>query len=391
MKKIALFTQHLKCGGIERSLINLSQELIKNNYDVYIYVIFKTGEFIEFIPKEIEVLTIPLSKSFVKTLPMHSTKITLKELLKKRDYYHSALLGINYFRYRSGFPDTNNNFKKIKSLKTKFDIAISYHIHSPFLVKYVAEKVEASQKISWIHFDFKTTQYKVDKLKKYLDCYDNFYGVSQQVVDEFIQLCPQYTNWTKVVYNIINKDEMVEKSLEELPDLDRLSKNKISILSVGRLEHEKGFDLAIKVCSKLVKKGLDFHWYIAGAGSEQKSLELLIQKENLEEYMTLLGLQMNPYPFFRLCDIYVQTSRHEGWGLTITEAKAFGKPIVTTNFPAAKEQIIDGKTGFITEFDVLAMSNKIELLIQEPKLRELFRVNLNKEYSQSELTLEDIF
>ena len=88
---------------------------------------------------------------------------------------------------------------------------------------------------------------------------------------------------------------------------------------------------------------------------------------------------MNPYPYFANCDIYVQPSRHEGWGITLTEAKIFNKVVVTTNFAGAQEQIKDGVTGDIVKVDPSAISSRIERLIEEPERYMLYVNNLKKE------------
>ena len=71
------------------------------------------------------------------------------------------------------------------------------------------------------------------------------------------------------------------------------------------------------------------------------------------ESPSIIGVKSNPYPYFKCCDIYVQTSRHEGYATTVSEAKVFCKPIITTDVSGAKEQIRTGENGFITSFDAV--------------------------------------
>ena len=83
-------------------------------------------------------------------------------------------------------------------------------------------------------------------LKKYLDCIDQFYGVSKKLVDEFIKIFPEYENKTKVALSIVPIEEIKEKAELEYPkEFLGLSQNITKILTVGRLEEQKGYDIAL--------------------------------------------------------------------------------------------------------------------------------------------------
>jgi len=88
-------------------------------------------------------------------------------------------------------------------------------------------------------------------------------------------------------------------------------------------------------------------------------VEKLIREKHMTDCITLLGEQANPYPFMAAADIYVQTSRFEGFGLTIAEAKILNRPIVSTNFPVVYDQITDGQNGLIAEMNSESIAQKI--------------------------------
>ena len=81
----------------------------------------------------------------------------------------------------------------------------------------------------------------------------------------------------------------------------------------------------------------------------------------------------------KACDIYVQTSRNEGFGLTIAEAKILHKPIVSTNFPVVHNQIVNGKNGLIAEMNAESVAHNILLLVNNPELRNKINLNLQQE------------
>src|SRR5690625_6841189 len=82
------------------------------------------------------------------------------------------------------------------------------------------------------------------------------------------------------------------------------------------------------------------------------------------------------------CDIYVHPSRHEGYCITLAEAKTLEKPIVTTDFTGAMEQIEHGKTGLIVPVAEQQLYKTIKKLINHPKLIDEFSANLSKQASK---------
>jgi len=116
-----------------------------------------------------------------------------------------------------------------------------------------------------------------------------------------------------------------------------------------------------------------------GDGVERKKLEKQIKQCNVYNNFILMGIITNPYPYLRLCDIYVQPSRHEGYCITLAEARCLKKPIVTTDFAGAKEQIINNCTGFITKFNEEQIYMAVKTLIDDQKIRQKFENNLTKQ------------
>ena len=127
---------------------------------------------------------------------------------------------------------------------------------------------------------------------------------------------------------------------------------------------------------KILKdKGYNIKWVVCGDGDYRKSLESKIKENCLENEFILLGNQKNPYKYMNSADIYVQTSLTESYCLTLAEARALKKPIVTTDFPAAYEHINNAKNGFITKMTSESIAEAIEKLILSPELRKSFSEN----------------
>lgn len=378
MKKIAFFVQWMLCGGVENTLITLSEELTKRGNNVTIYVIVDKGEFIDKIPDNVLLKKIPMDEKIRKDIPVGGMKVSTRDCVERKDYTQATKFLIKYVARKSKFAELNINFNKIPKLNEKYDIAVNYHMHSPFLVRYLAEKVEAKTKYTWIHNDFTTTGYNIVKLREYLECVDDFFAVAQNLAEEFKIQLPEYSKKTQVALNIVPVDKILTKSKEFYPkEFEKVKE--LKILTVGCLEERKGYDIAIEVCEKLAKEGLKFQWFVLGDGSEKKKLHEEIRKRGVQEYFHFLGTRMNPYPYFGHCDIYVQTSRHEGYVTTVSEAKIFNKPILTTDVSGAREQIEDGKNGSIVSIDADSIYKKLKEIITSEFLRDNYILELEKE------------
>lgn len=148
---------------------------------------------------------------------------------------------------------------------------------------------------------------------------------------------------------------MVEKAEETVVELS----NQLNILTVGRMRKQKGYEIAIETAKILKEKNLKFKWYAIGKGKDERKLKQLVYKYNLNNYFIFIRQKENPYTYMKACDIYVQLSRHEGYGITIIEAKALFKPIIASDIQPFKEQIINEKNGYLVKLDAESFADKI--------------------------------
>ncbi len=123
----------------------------------------------------------------------------------------------------------------------------------------------------------------------------------------------------------------------------------IKIVSVGRLNDQKNFELLIKTAAVLKQMDIDFEVSIAGDGPEQKHLKSLIKKLNLSRNIKLLGWVKNISTLYRKGDIFVSSSDFEGFGYVLIEAMSYGLPVVSTNAPYGPSEILgNGKYGLLS-------------------------------------------
>ena len=377
MKKIAFFVQWMLCGGVENALIALAGKLVNAGNDVTIYVIKESGAFLKKIPAEVHLKEIPMDVKVRKEIPVGGTKVTVRECLENQKYFSAVRFAVKHKVSKIEFAELNVNLDKIPDLQEQYDIAVNFHIHSPFLVWYVSEKVTAEKKYIWMHNDFETTQYNIRALKEYLLCIDHFFAVSDQVREEFSKVLPEFAPKTSIALNIIPTEELLQDADEYYPQ-EYYAVEGLKLLTVGRLEEQKGYNIAIDVCKKMKEQNLKFDWFVLGEGTQREILQNEIKKKNLDDCFHLLGAQMNPYPYFKNCDIYIQTSIHEGYGIALAEARLFNKPIVTTDFAGAREQIVDNETGRIVAVNSQAIFEALVEVMRGTKIRKEYSDNLRK-------------
>jgi glycosyltransferase involved in cell wall biosynthesis len=360
------------CGGVEKALINLLDLLDEKIYQVDLYLLKKEGEFLKYVPNWVNIKEIIMPEKARNTLLDHIgfKKALLREAKKGR------LHKVSYMLYRKVikkdyFAEVRKDINRVEEVNQSYDIAICFHCHSPYLINFVADKVRAKRKYLWAHNDFSTTNFAIELFLTELQKYHHLFAVSSQVAEEFAVRVPELKSRIEVFPNIISPVAICKQAEEFFPnEFAQTDLDTIRIVSVGRLEKQKGFDVAIQAAVRLKLTGLKIKWFILGEGRERPRLERMIAEENLEDSFFLIGIRHNPYPYIKNCNIYVQPSRHEGYGLAVAEARVLKKPIISTDFAGAREQIVDRQTGIIVSCNDKEIAHGILLLCEKPELKD---------------------
>lgn len=146
------------------------------------------------------------------------------------------------------------------------------------------------------------------------------------------------------------------------------------ILTVGRFETEKGYDLLVDAAEKVFAAHPDWEWHIYGDGVEFSNIQSLVKSRGLEGRLILQGATDRMYEKYKEYAIYVLTSRREGMPLVLLEAKANHLPVVSFNCVTGPDEMVqDGTDGYlIPPFDTGRMAEKICALIDSPDRRSAF-------------------
>jgi len=148
------------------------------------------------------------------------------------------------------------------------------------------------------------------------------------------------------------------------------------LLSVGRLQRRKGFDMVIRSLPMLLEKGLDVHYVVIGIGEDWDYLAALAQEEGLEERVHLLGhVPPEDLPrWYNACAVFAMPNREidgdtEGFGMVFVEAAACRKPAVAGLAGGTGSAVIDGTTGFrVDGARPGAVADALIKLLTEPAL-----------------------
>lgn len=355
MRKLAIFAKSLGGGGTEVALTNLLNRIDSNKYDITLYLLDKNEEYKYRLHKEVKVEYIEFKFNFLHNFV--SNEKLLGKILKKL----SINKYIPYYKFLSRY--VSNKFEK-------FDVVIDFYGYGYFLTEFVANEIQAPSKSTWLHDE---NFYWLKSVSKSLKYYQNIFCVSQALKDKFDAQYKEYTFQTRVFYNVIDIEWIKNQAKVEIPT--EFSQDEPTLVSVGRLHNQKGFDIALDAAKILVQDyKRSFKWLIIGDGPEKKSLLQKVNELGLEEVVYFLGRKDNPYPYIGNADLYVQPSRHEGFGITVLEAKVLKRTVVASDLLPFREQIKDGVNGFIVSLNPQDLAKKIDEIVGNPDIHSTLKI-----------------
>ncbi|MGK7887259.1 MAG: glycosyltransferase family 4 protein [Crocosphaera sp.] len=227
--------------------------------------------------------------------------------------------------------------------------------------------------------------YNINKLYRKLQWW--IYPTANGIVVQTKGVANYFTHqWIKRI-NIIPNPVLLPKQVNS--SSERLLP-KFSIIAMGRLEEEKRFDLLLKAFATVKESYPKWSLTILGEGSLRSELECLSQGLGIAHSVHLLGRVKNPNEYLKQADIFVMSSRFEGFPNALCEAMACGLPVISTDCPNGPREIIrDGIDGILVlNQNLEALAEGMISLVSDQKERQKLG-NAAKEVTQR-LSLDKI-
>ncbi len=294
MKKIAFFQSDFRVGGIQKALINILNEIDYSKCAVDVYY-FDREHFFD--------------------LPEHENL----RFIPCRPYPY--LCRMVYFSLL-------RRFAPKPAFDTEYDVAVDFSSYRNECA-IGALAVPAKKRVMWLHNDIEIKlknepKYKIlwHFFKKKFQYFDEFAAVSPGIIQGFRNVTGITDKPVTAIPNHVDTREIFEKARRPV-DFTVDEKN-YNLCTMGRLCHQKGYDILLGYMAEVHRKRPDIHLYMIGDGPDREKLTQLCARLGLTDTVTMLGNQQNPFPYLDRMDGFVLTSRYEGQGIVIWEAKTLG-------------------------------------------------------------------
>lgn len=356
--KIAFVNTDMNVGGIPKASIPLLQELVKR-HDVTLILTNGKGEIINEIPSCVS----------VKVLPSENYTTQLKSAIKKNRIFQVIKNLFEYKKARNWIESLYVRIKLNPKIKESFDLAIGYFGMNAKCVLTTLECINARRYVAFMHGDHPFKPEELSTMEGIYRRFDRIFSVSETTRQKFIRDYPGCALIADVFYNIMDVEQIKRKANEVIQIETFNDKSKLHIVTVGRVSPEKGQMMIPDIAQKLKTTEIDFNWHIVGTGNDFEMLSEIVRERNLSDHVILHGNALNPYPYIKAADIYVQPSYTEGYCLTIIEAAILGRPIVATKVGGTWEHFDNYKNIVLCEANPKSLYEGIQRLAKDSELR----------------------
>lgn len=344
-KRVLVMLAAFDKGGIEKVTLDLVNNLDPEKYDITVYTLWYGGSCQSKVNKDVKVKPF-FFKRYVRGI------IRLVDILSPKMLYRLFIRG-------------------------KYDIEIA--AGDGECSKIIAGSPNKnSRKISWIHMDVlkrgsQMREFNDGKTgREIYKKFDKILCVSKACMDSFLEKFGDFDSLA-VAYNPMPKDEIIEKSNERIEDV-AFDKDTFNFITVGRLVWEKGYDVLIESCRKLIKEdGKNFKVYIIGDGPVKEELEKQISDYGLEDNVILLGYRDNPYKYVKEADAYIMSSRMESFSLCIGEAIITHTVVVATECSGVREWLSDSEYGLVVENSFDGICEGMTRIVEDKELYNSYK------------------
>lgn len=365
-KKVLFVVDEKQMGGVSILLEDILHKINLKKYQIDILVLHNNGDYLNNLPNSVNMI---YGGKFFDTIDL-----TFGQVL------HTKNIGKIYSKLKMTFlMKTGLIIKVIKKERDKmsldkYDVEVAFKDGYPAIFTAFGN---STKKYHWLHTDYSmydcTARYR-SLFKKVYPHFDKIIGISESVLNRFKEKYD--VTKTDVIFNIIDKNKIITKSKEETIKFD---KNKVNLISVGRIHNMKGYDRLVDVMHKLDQDGKleNVVLRIIGDGPDFEMVNSNVTKYNLQDKVIMMGRKRNPFPYVLASDCFLMCSRYEPFGLVILEAMILGTPVLSCDVASIKE-IMDEKYGLIVDNSEEGLYEGIAKICKDHKILVEKRNNLKK-------------
>ena len=206
----------------------------------------------------------------------------------------------------------------------------------------------------------------------------------------FYRFCNYLVLQTKGItkmYKFLNKSKIriIQNTISEDVECKNIKilNKKLKFISVGRLEKQKGYDVLIEAMYLLKKNKINFKCDIYGVGSQKKIIKEMINQHDLNNHIFLKGVSNNILQLYRKYDLYILSSRYEGFPNSLLEALAARVVSISSNCNFGPKEIIsNNRTGILFKNNNSKdLFEKVYRIISNKKKYHFISKNLEKKFN----------
>ena len=323
VKVIFVYT-NLGIGGIAKSLITVLHMLDYSKFDVTLYI--RRDDVLDLIydvPSEVH--TILVSNDIKKRVFDKSIKGRLVKLLYGFLIRHHKHLAKQLFIWYKYPIQRKKEASEINMHRMSWNVAICFSTDEDDPI-FVRDNIVSDRKYVFVRQSTRISNRNTKAIRNY----NGIIAINPLLVP-WIKGFARPKNPILCIENYVNTDQIVLFANQSVPlEYDKIAEDVFVIATCGRLCSTKGYDYVVQISSEIKKRKIKFLWLWIGDGPERENMEKMISDNDLVNEIMITGFQLNPYPFIKACDIYVQPSRAEAFGNTIVEALVLKKPVIST-------------------------------------------------------------
>ncbi|MFN3420616.1 MAG: glycosyltransferase [Armatimonadota bacterium] len=345
--RVCFLNLNLQGGGAERQLVQLARHWPRNDHHLRVVLLERKGVWLDELPINV---------------PCHALSPQMPSGSLVRILWALRLIPRLKRFFREHPCDIVLTFLWLPTVLAA--IALRRMPNSPLLVWSVQSDLERELALHWD--EWLRRWIVLTFLPKQVD---HFIAISKGIRRKTQALLGIPDDRFTVIPNGIEMTRIREMSA--MVDNDQPKKSSLRLVTVGRLHPAKGIDVLLHALAKINHQGHSWECYILGDGPERLRLMQLARELELDERISFVGYERNPYIWLRKADIFVSPSRWETFGIAIVEAMALGLPVIATATDGAVDIIDDGVDGLLVPVeDASALADAITELMHNPSLRQ---------------------